>query len=268
MAKFVDSHTHCEFSPDSRMKMADAVEKVKIEGLGGIIFTDHMDIDTPTQDRTFMFDPEEQQAAIDNLENREGIEVLKGIEIGMQPQVLDQLDRYIGKSSFDQVIASVHFVDGVDPYHQPYYDGKNFTKAYGRYLDIIYQCITSYRDFDILGHYDYIARYAPYTERSIYYRDFPIQLDRILKFLASEGKALEINTNTYREKCGGVPQLDTDVLRRFRELGGEYVSLGSDAHDLNRIGEQFALYSLVIKSCGFDTITHFKGRKANRVKIG
>ncbi|MEA5004893.1 MAG: histidinol-phosphatase HisJ family protein [Rikenellaceae bacterium] len=267
MVKFVDSHTHCEFSPDSRMKMADAVEKVRFEGLGGIAFTDHMDIDTPTKDRTFMFNPGEQQAAIDKLENEEEIEILKGIEIGLQPQVLDQIETLIGQSSFDQVIASVHFVDGVDPYHQPYYDGKDFIQAYGRYLDIIYECITSYRGFDILGHYDYIARYAPYTKKSLYYRDFPIQFDRILKFLASEGKALEINTNTYREKCGGVPKFDTDVLNRFRELGGEYVSLGSDAHDLNRIGEQFSHYSRIIKSCGFESITHFKGRKAKKIKI-
>ncbi|MCK9628249.1 MAG: histidinol-phosphatase HisJ family protein [Bacteroidales bacterium] len=267
MVKFIDSHTHCEFSPDSRMKMADAVEKVRIEGLGGIVFTDHMDIDTPTKDRTFMFKPEEQQAAIDKLENAEGTEILKGIEIGLQPQVLNKIKRYIGDSSFDQVIASVHFVDGVDPYHQPYYDGKNFIQAYGRYLDVIYECITTYTDFDILGHYDYIARYAPYAEKSIYYTDFSMQLDRILKFLASEGKALEINTNTYREKCGGVPELDTVVLCRFRELGGEFVSLGSDSHDLNRIGEQFSHYSEIIKSCGFDSVTHFKKRKAEKVRI-
>jgi len=265
--KFFDSHTHCEFSPDSRMKMSEAVTRTKQVGLPGIIFTDHMDVDTPTHDTTFMFDPNEQQAAIDSLQNRNGIEVLKGIEIGLQPHTLGRIPAYLKGASFDQVIVSIHFVDGVDPYHQPYYDGKDFIQAYGRYLETIYECITLYKDFDILGHYDYIARYAPYDKRSIFHADFPEQFDLILKYLAQEGKAIEINTNTYREKCGGVPTLDTAVIRRFKELGGESVSLGSDAHDLHRIGEQFSRYSQVVKSCGFDYITHFKGRERVFVKI-
>jgi len=265
--RLFDSHTHCEFSPDSRIKMKDAIERAFQTGLGGITFTDHLDIDTPTQDRSFMFNPAEQQAAIDILKKRESIEVLKGIEVGLQPHTLEKVADYLEGSVFDQVIISVHFVDGVDPYHQPYYDGKDLKMAYGRYLDIIFDCITKYKDFDILGHFDYIARYAPYWQKSMLYADFPVQFDRILSTLASQGKALEINTGTYREKNGSKPTLDSFVLKRFKELGGKYVSLGSDAHDLERIGENFSYYSHLIKNCGFEYITHFKKREPELIMI-
>jgi len=50
-------------------------------------------------------------------------------------------------------------------------------------------------------------------------------------------------------------------------LGGKYVSLGSDAHDLERIGENFAYYSHLIKDCGFEYITHFKKREPELIMI-
>jgi len=250
------------------MKMSDAVEQARIKGLGGIIFTDHMDIDTPTDDDTFIFDPIEQQSAIDNIREKAGIDILKGIEIGLQPHALTKVSPYLKGATFDQIIASIHFVDKVDPYHQrEYYEGKDEIQAYGRYLQNIYECITKYADFDILGHYDYIVRYAPYKKKVILYEDFSEIIDQILIFLAKEGKALEVNSNTYRDKYGKAPYLDQAILKRYKELGGESVSMGSDAHDLYRIGEKFPEFSELIKSCGFKYVTHFKGREKVFVKI-
>ncbi|MBQ1647887.1 MAG: hypothetical protein II047_05415, partial [Bacteroidales bacterium] len=140
--------------------------------------------------------------------------------------------------------------------------------AYGRYLDTIYSEIRWLgKDFDILGHFDYIARYAPYPKQSIFYKDFPGELDEILKFLVSEGKGLEINTKTYQKYGLRTPELDRDILMRYRELGGEIISLGSDAHDPTRVGDKFMYFAQYVKMFGFRWLAHYEGRRLKQVTI-
>lgn len=265
--QLIDSHTHCEFSPDSRMTMEQAVEKAVALGLSGVIITDHLDIKAPKGDDSYLFNPDAQQKKIEYLKSFHDIEILKGIEVGMQLHTIDENTTFTDKYNFDQIIASVHFIDGIDPYHGAYYVGKDIYTAYRRYLETIYLCISRFRNFDVLGHYDYITRYAPFDERVILHSKYSEILDQILIFLAKEGKAFEINTNTYRNNNGAIPFLDVNVLKRFKELGGEAVSLGSDAHDSERIGEKFGEYKEVIKSCGFKYIAHFKNRQAQFTSI-
>lgn len=262
--RYFDTHTHSEFSPDSVMKMEKAAALCLEKGLSGLVFTDHMDIDTPTGVESFMFDPGAQQTEAERVSREYKVELLKGIELGLQPRTVEKSRERLKVFSFDTVILSVHFVDGKDPYHQPrFFEDKDYIKAYGRYLETILECMTKYVDFDILGHYDYITRYAPYRERSLRYRDFPDLLDSILSYLATNGKALEINTNTYRSKYKGATAPDPDIFKRFRELKGEFISLGSDAHSADRICENFDLFGEFAKNCGFRYLTLFRGRKAS-----
>ena len=85
--------------------------------------------------------------------------------------------------------------------------------------------------------------------------------DRMLKYLADEGKAVEINTKTYQPYGGRTPVLDKDILLRFKELGGEFISLGSDSHDPERTGDKFPYYAGLVKSLGFRYLVHFENRK-------
>ncbi len=189
------------------------------------------------------------------------LEIFKGIEVGLQMECMQKIKDFTKQYSFDIVIASTHFIDQVDPYFGEYYIGKTAEQAYGHAFEVMYNAIVEYNDFDVLGHYDYIARYAPYEVRDIKYSRFADALDPILKFLAQEGKALEINTNTYRERKGYTPQLDIDVVKRFRELGGEAISFGSDAHEAWRVAENFELYRQIIKNCGFNHLVYYKQRQ-------
>ena len=83
----------------------------------------------------------------------------------------------------------------------------------------------------------------------------------MLRFLAENGKALEINTKTYQELKGRTPVLDENILRRYRELGGEIVSLGSDSHDAGNVGLHFDRFAHILKSCGFRYLAHYEKRK-------
>lgn len=112
-----------------------------------------------------------------------------------------------------------------------------------------------------MGHYDYVTRYAPYPECSILYKDFPDILDSMLRYLAENGKALEINTKTYQDFKGRTPVLDKNILMRYRELGGEIISLGSDSHDADRVGFNFERAAALVSRCGFRYLAHFDKRK-------
>jgi len=92
-------------------------------------------------------------------------------------------------------------------------------------------------------------------------------LDPILKILAQNGKTLEINTKTYQKFQYGTPTLDKNVIRRFRELGGEAVSLGSDAHSDEKIGEQFGIYTDILRQCGFRYGVYYRNRRPEYYKI-
>ena len=260
--RFYDNHTHSHFSPDSRMNLQQCISKAAELGIAGISITDHLDIDAPGSKDYFYFSPIEQQAAIEQLSGQyPNLEIFKGIEVGLQDCCMDKIKEFTSKYTFDVVIASQHFIDSTDPYYGEYYVGKTAEQAYNRAYEVMYKNIIDFEDFDILAHYDYIARYAPYTPRDIKYAQYADVLEPILKFLAEEGKALEINTNTYRERNGYTPVLDIDILKRFRELGGEAVSLGSDAHEPWRITDNFEKYAQIIANCGFKYTVHFKGRK-------
>ncbi|MGN1219943.1 MAG: hypothetical protein ACI4TU_03280, partial [Candidatus Cryptobacteroides sp.] len=119
----------------------------------------------------------------------------------------------------------------------------------------------------IMGHYDYVARYAPYPQTSIFYKDFSDLFDQMLTYLAREGKALEINTKSYQDYNGRTPVLDKNILLRYKELGGEIISLGSDSHDPCRVGDKFEEYSEFVKSLGFKYLAHFEGRRLIQVTI-
>ena len=149
--KLFDSHTHSQFSPDSRMTIISAAQTAIKQGLGGIIFTDHYDVDPPKGIVAFDFDPAEQQLEIEKIKGSFGnFEILKGIEVGIQLKSLPKINRFLDRFSFDTIIASAHFVEGMDPYFGDYYKNRDWREAYGFYLKSIYDCIVQFDNFDVM----------------------------------------------------------------------------------------------------------------------
>lgn len=266
MCRLYDNHIHSRFSADSKLEISDIIDKAKERGLAGVCLTDHYDFDIPEGVKCYTFDPSEQMKEIDKF--RPFFDVLSGVEVGMQPHCLDEMNKLVSSYPFDTVIGSLHFIDGTDPFHGNYYTPYDYKEAYGHYLETIWRCLEKFEDMDILGHYDYIARYAPYPQTTIYYSEFGDILDTILRKLAHNGKTFEINTKTYMPLRGREPLFDEMILTRFKELGGEFISFGSDAHDLNRVGDQFERFVPILKKCGIKYTVRYINRKAMPEKIG
>ncbi len=118
--------------------------------------------------------------------------------------------------------------------------------------------------FDIMGHYDYICRYAPYDDPRMLYRDFPDLFDKIFSLLTAKNKALELNTATssfFRKKGLADYMPDPEIFRQYAKAGGKYVTYGSDAHCVERLFDLYTEVLPFLKSLGFDQLTYYKDRK-------
>lgn len=270
MKGLFDNHNHSQFSFDGKKTTVESSAlAAKEKGLGGICFSDHCDFYVPPMKASFEdlvpehFDITQQQAEIDRIQALTGdrFKILKGIEIGMYDECRNQIRKVLSDNTFDQVIASVHYIEQTDPYYGGFYEGKDWREAYGKYLETIHCEMKWLGDFDIMGHYDYIVRYAPYPQACIRYRDFSDIFDSMFRYLIEEGKALEINTKSYMDYKGREVTLDLDVLKRYREMGGEIVSLGSDSHDAMRPGDRFPHFASLLKSLGFRWAAHYEQRQ-------
>ena len=270
MKNLFDGHNHCQFSFDGKRTSVELSSKAALEkGLGGIIFTDHCDLYIPQvclahgcpEDQTF--DIIGQQAEIDRVQEMLGdsIRILKGIEIGMYGKSMDKIKETLRTHSFDQVNASIHYLHDSDPYYPEYFSDKDWKEAYGLYLEAICKGITSLQDFDIVGHYDYVVRYASYPADGIFYKDFSDILDTIFRYLIENGKGFEVNTKACNGSSSRKPVLDKNLLLRYRELGGEIVSLGSDSHDAFKVAEDFQMHAEFLKSLGFRWTSHYEKRQ-------
>jgi histidinol-phosphatase (PHP family) len=259
-----DSHIHSFFSKDSEMKVEDACEKARSIGLDGIAFTDHLDIEYPEKGDFGNIDFDYYSSFMDDLKAKQlgGFKVLKGIEVGIQPHVIEKTKAVVMSHNFDYVLASVHMLDGEDPYESVYFLGKSKREAFERYFTEILFMIKNFSDFNNVGHFEYITRKSCYDDRSILYKDYSETFDEIFRELIHQGKGFEVNTASFRDKPGiSTSVYDIDVLKRYRKLGGEIISLGSDSHTPNYIGYKFEYFRDLIEKAGFKYTAHFENRK-------
>ena len=227
-----DYHMHSTVSFDGHDSGLAMAQACAARGLREICFTDHIDY-TPQMD--MVFDTARYNAEYDHLEVP-GLLIRRGMEYGLTPDNAAMLKKDLNRRHFDFVLGSVHMVDGVDIYLEPYWQGKSYDEAIRLHLETTLECVRNHRDFDVLGHLTYIskARSNP-TKRLIPYEWYREVYDEILKLLVAKGKGMEINSSGV-DRCGDfLPH--GEYLRRFKELGGEIVTVGSDAHGAERVGQ-------------------------------
>lgn len=230
-----DYHMHSRVSFDGHDSGLAMAQAAKAAGLKEICFTDHLDYDPRNVMQGIAFDTERYNAEYDGLEVP-GLKIRRGMEFGMTPDNQEQFRRDLNRRSFDFVLGSIHFVDGWDVYFQDYWQDKTLFQAERRYLEATLECVRLHNDFDVLAHLTYIGKCtANPSPRPVPYAQHRDVIDEILRTLAAKGKGLELNTSGV-DRCGGfLPTLD--YFRRFRELGGQIVTVGSDAHQTKRVGQ-------------------------------
>lgn len=268
---FWDTHMHCSFSGDSTSTPESMIEAAIAKGLCGICLTDHMDYDYPPNEQNptiFEFDPTEYGRAIHALQQQyaDRLPVLYGIELGLQPHLAKKHAQLLQAYPYDFVIGSSHVVHGKDPYYASYYEGRSEEGAYQEYFESILENIDAFQGFDVYGHIDYVVRYGPNKNTNYCYRKYADVLDAILKKLIGLGKGIEVNTSGFKHGLGH-PNPCEEVIKRYRELGGEILTLGADAHQPQQVAYGFEKLKGLLRDCGFSYYTVFKKRKAEFLSI-
>lgn len=265
---FWDTHMHSQYSGDSQALQEDMIAAALQKQLDGICFTDHLDIDYPKSPDIFLLDLPNYTASIQALQKKyqADIAILFGIELGLQPHLATLHHAIISEYPFDFVIGSSHVVHGIDPYYADYYERRSEEEAYLEYFSSIIENIQSYDNFDVYGHLDYVVRYGPEKNKHYSYEKYQDIIDEILKLLIEKGKGIEINTGGFKYGLGH-PNPTENILLRYRELGGEIITLGADAHQPDHVAYDFHKLPDILVSAGFRYYTVFKQRKATFIKL-
>lgn len=253
-----DYHMHTRVSfdgHDTGIRMAMAA---RAAGLKEICFTDHLDYDPLGKMGVMAFDTAVYNAEYDGLEVP-GLKIRRGMEFGMTADNRDQFRLDLRRRPFDFVLGSVHFVDDLDVYFPEYWQDKTVFQAERRYLEATLECVTVHDDFDVLAHLTYIAKTTAHpAPRPVPFGEHREIIDEILGVLAKKGKGMEMNTSGV-DRCGGY--LPTaEYFCRFKELGGEIVTVGSDAHASGRVG-QYSFDACEILKDIFGYVCTFEDRK-------
>ena len=253
-----DYHMHTVVSFDGHDRGLQMAQAAKAAGLKEICFTDHLDYDPLGEMGIIAFDTAAYNAEYDNLEV-EGLKIRRGMEFGMTVDNRGQFKEDLKRRPFDFVLGSIHFVDDLDVYFEEYWKNKTVFEAERRYLEATLDCVRLHDDFDVLAHLTYIGKTSSHhAPRCVPYEEHRELIDEILKTVAAKGKGLEMNTSGV-DRCGGF--LPTaDYFRRFKEFGGEIVTIGSDAHTASRVG-QYSYDACDILKDIFGHVCTFEDRK-------
>ena len=264
-----DQHTHCNFSTDSdaapESMAVGAIEK----GITHLCLTDHMDLDYPgttKEEPLFEFNVADYFTALTPLKEayRDKLYLGIGIELGLRPgraNLNQQMHKLLTDYSFDFVLGSVHLLDNDDPYYESYWQNRSAKDILSKYFSDMLTALKEYDNFDSLGHLDYLIRYIPpyCGEKDYVFREYQEVMDEIFKLLISKDKALEINTAGLIKGLPCFhPKLET--LKRYLELGGTLITIGSDGHSPDKIATKFKETEELLRSCGISGYYVYKKR--------
>ena len=254
-----DYHIHSKVSFDSCGEPGDIVAAAEEAGLQEICFTDHYDFNDVYKDKRDLFTIEDYRAAYEPLVSQK-VKIRRGVEFGLTTWNQKELDDLLQAYDFDFVIGSIHYAGGYDPHFKEFWENNGMETAFEKYLLQSLECVKSHKGFDVLGHINYICK-SPNnpTKKPLYYNDYREICDEIMKTLAENGKGMEINTSGIDRIGEFLPAID--FIKRFRELGGQIITVGSDAHEAGRVGRHIA-GALEIAKEVFGYVCTFEKRNA------
>jgi len=273
MAIQSDFHMHSTYSGDAQSSMEEMISEAINKGFKHICFTEHQDIGFPYKDESEVgdFDLNTDSYLYELLGMRakyeDRIKLGFGVELGMQKEYFRENAIYAKSFEFDFIIFSCHIVNGKDPYYPEYFEGRSEEEALREYFTCIADNVKQFDNFDVLGHLDYAVRYAPEKDANYSYFKYRDIIDRILETVIDKGKGIEVNTAGIRGSNLKDVHPTTDIIKRYKELGGEIITVGSDAHKAGDIGADFDRAYTALKTAGFEYYCTFENRIASYHKI-
>lgn len=265
----MDFHVHSDFSSDSKTPMKTMIENAIEKGVTHLAFTEHIDYDADPsfEIKDWDFDKDRYFNILTDYQllYQPKIKLHFAAEIGLQKQVTKRNQETTQKYPFDFVLASLHTLDREDVYHSKYFLEDNYLNAIRAYFEAYYENICTFDDFDTLGHLDLYLRYHK-NSKDIHFSAFSDYVETLMKKIIHMGKGIELNAGGHRYGLGHNNPTD-DFLKLYKSLGGEILTLGSDAHSPDYIADQYEENCQRLKAIGFKYVTTFEKRKAHFHKL-
>ncbi len=270
--KFIsDSHTHSENSFDGHDSVIMICDRAANLGLYSITVTDHCECNEFYGNK----DHFDYRSAIANSIRdtakahalyHDRLKIYTGIELGQPTQDRKAAEEALSLTEYDFVLGSLHNLRGEQDFYFLEYTPQNAPLLLERYFCELLELVQE-NCFDSLAHLSYPMRYiGAHPEITANMDYFKSELDEVLSTLAKNDRALEVNTSGLRQMMGKTLP-DEDVIRRFRELGGKYVTLGSDAHRWGDVGAGIEDGLQLLLKCGFTHFTVFEKRQPKLLPI-
>ncbi|MEA1975032.1 MAG: histidinol-phosphatase HisJ family protein [Bacillota bacterium] len=262
----LDLHVHSNFSADSTEKIESIIIEAINRNIDIIAITDHIDYDYTDPSIKFEFNINDYFFEINRLKKIYGnkIKILKGVELGLQPHIIDKLNDFVNIYNFDFVIGSFHTCQKKDLYLKNFYKGKSNKEAWDIYLDEIYNTIYKFNNFNVLGHLDLIKRYSEEV-RTIDISYYKAKLEKLFHLIVEKNIGIEVNTSGLRGDYGLNETLPSNkIIQIYKNCGGKIITIGSDSHTKDTLGENFNQVYNELKQIGFKNIYYFEEKKAKK----
>jgi histidinol-phosphatase (PHP family) len=260
-----DYHMHTRFSEDAddtpEAMCARAIEL----GIPEIGFSEHWDVG-PYETNPRFFKPETWYSELERLRDLFGgqLTIRAGIEIAEPHLYPQETAEVLGRAPFDYVIGSVHFVGKNFMFNGEYFLTHSADEVYSDYFAEMDRMVRT-AEIDIVAHFDIPAR----AGKPIFGYE-PTRYEQIiraaLKTIIARGLALDINVSGLR-KPAQIIMPDPLILGWFAEMGGQRVTLGSDAHRLAEVSLHLEKGIQAIRAAGITHVTQFVQRQPRLVAL-
>lgn len=263
-----DFHIHTSFSHDCNAEMESYIAPALEKGLAGICFTDHLDIDYPSDPNMFMFDyiPYINELIRLREKYRGKLEIFFGVEFGMQPHILEADATFFAGKSFDYILGSIHSTSKKELYSGGYLEGISEHQGILNYFTEMLYCVKNFKSYNNLGHLDAISRYVSQDTKPYKAAKYIDYIEEILKAVIAAGKGIELNTSGKRYGLGNFHP-EPSIVKLYKDLGGEIVTLGSDSHSTSTLAYGFDEAKSMLKNYGFRYYTIYRNGKPEFIKI-
>ena len=262
--KLFDYHTHNEISFDSEATLLDHCESALQKGLSEIALTNHYELDMVLLGTAEAPDLEKEEVLLLEAKERFAgrLNVLRGIEIGQPVYDLEAARALVSRREYDVVLGSQHNGKGnLDFYFMDFkqFSDDSLKELWDSYLQDLLT-IAREGEADVLTHILYPLRYVE-KQRQYCFPATKEAFEPIFKALIERGLALEINTSAVRKGALAEPDPCMELLSFYRSLGGEYITLGSDAHFSFDVGANIKEAVALAEGAGFSYLTRFRNRQ-------
>ncbi|MBQ9532213.1 MAG: histidinol-phosphatase HisJ family protein [Eubacterium sp.] len=261
-----DMHTHSDNSFDGNHSCILLCEGACSKGGAGIAITDHCDIDGKDYDFRAFSTNQYVEAFKAKTAFKDRLDVLIGIELGQGIYEKEMSLAILNKFNYDFILGSIHNLENTEDFYFMDYSDKDIKNLLTEYFKCVLK-LAQWNKTDSIAHLTYPLRYITGRDGiKVDISDYYDIIDEIFKTIISNNKALELNVSgLYSEIGDTLPNIS--LIKRFHDMGGKYVTVGSDSHYYDRVCIGIDKGYDILKKCGYSQFTIFKNRQPILIDI-